>query len=108
MDGTQRMSCPICRGHGYTGHAGDTDPRRCEYCADWRQFAACQGNLNLMFDDRKERQAKRICDTCPVTRECFTEAMTLTRISMYHAPHGVWAGTNRRERISYLRRHRAK
>lgn len=102
------MSCPVCKGHGYVGHAGDTDPRQCEYCNDWRQFAACQGHLDLMFNDEQERRAKKICDTCPVTSECFTEAMHLTQQGYFHAPHGIWAGTNRRERINYLRTQRAK
>lgn len=101
-------TCPVCKGHGFTGHAGDPDPRQCEYCSDWRRFAACQDKTDLMFNDERERQAKRICNDCPVTSECFTEAMTLTRRGYFHAPHGIWAGTNRRERLNYIRRHRAK
>ncbi|WAM19087.1 WhiB family transcriptional regulator [Rhodococcus sp. JS3073] len=37
---------------------------------------------------RRERQAKAVCATCPVQRECHTPAITVGE------PYGVWGGTS--------------
>ena len=41
---------------------------------------------------RRERQAKAVCATCPVQRECHTHAITVGE------PYGVWGGTSEADR----------
>ncbi len=70
---------------------------------DWQQDAACRGEHAVAFFppphfERKdlrlarERRAKAICRTCPVSSECLDAAMSARE------PHGVWGGLNEVER----------
>lgn len=68
---------------------------------DWRQDAACAGQMGLFFgpDDettgqrlRRECKAKALCAACPVWAECQ---------SLFRAigtEHGVWAGMGESDR----------
>jgi len=73
----------------------------------WTDRAACRrADLRLFFGpenerpaDRKLREdaAKRICRTCPVTKNCLARAIT-------HAEHGIWGASNEDERKTIRRR----
>lgn len=65
---------------------------------EWRKQAACRGmDPNLFFVDRgdtkKCREARAICEPCPVKAECLQYAIDLDS----HL-EGVWGGTTERER----------
>ncbi|MHB1498966.1 MAG: WhiB family transcriptional regulator [Acidimicrobiales bacterium] len=70
---------------------------------DWQVKAACRGQPAAIFFapthfERKEtrvareRQAKAVCATCPVRRECLEYALRIRE------PHGIWGGLNESER----------
>ena len=40
----------------------------------------------------RERQAKAVCATCPVHKECLDFALRIRE------PHGIWGGLNEIER----------
>jgi WhiB family redox-sensing transcriptional regulator len=65
---------------------------------DWRERAACaDGDPEVMFvEGAAQHLAKRICNPCPVRRECLTDALD-NRIHM-----GVWGGMTGRERRALL------
>jgi WhiB family redox-sensing transcriptional regulator len=66
---------------------------------DWRAEALCaRSDPNLWFSPGaiEHREAKRICNMCPVRAECLSYAMAEP------IDHGVWGGMTERER----RRHR--
>jgi WhiB family redox-sensing transcriptional regulator len=69
----------------------------------WLEQAACRGEQSAVFFppatfERKEvrlareRSAKAICRTCPVTEQCLDYALRTRE------PHGVWGGLNEVER----------
>ena len=69
----------------------------------WQLRAACRGpDASLFFPpshferkdekDEREAQAKLICRTCPVKRECLDYALRIRE------PHGIWGGLNESER----------
>ncbi|UDG98909.1 WhiB family transcriptional regulator [Rhodococcus opacus] len=77
-------------------------PRPCTQLWDWQMHALCRNTGTELFfahDDegrgariRRERQAKAVCATCPVQRECHTHAITVGE------PYGVWGGTTEADR----------
>lgn len=42
--------------------------------------------------NERERRAKDICASCPVTHECLDYAVSIRE------PHGIWGGLNEAER----------
>ena len=61
----------------------------------------CEGRSNLFFPDdlpnpeaRKlaTKVAKRLCQECPILKDCFTYAIESNQ------RHGIWAGTTPSER----------
>jgi WhiB family transcriptional regulator, redox-sensing transcriptional regulator len=76
---------------------------------EWQQRAACRGEHAVAFFppphfERKElrlareRLAKAICRTCPVSSECLEYALSSQE------PHGVWGGLNEVERRLVVQR----
>lgn len=68
---------------------------------EWHHRAACQGERTALFfayDLDVQEEAKRICRTCPVRRECLRDA--LDRRDRY----GIWGGFNPQERKKLQRR----
>ena len=70
---------------------------------DWQAGAACRGHSAVIFFapahfERKEaralreRQAKAVCASCPVRKECLSFALRIRE------PHGIWGGLNEMER----------
>jgi WhiB family redox-sensing transcriptional regulator len=70
---------------------------------DWQAGAACRGQSAVIFfapthfehkEARavRERQAKAVCATCPVHKECLDFALRIRE------PHGIWGGLNEIER----------
>lgn len=65
----------------------------------WMDNAACKGHTNLYFptpgtghsNHTFHKQARQICDTCPVTTECRNYAIAID------ARHGMWAGQTANE-----------
>jgi WhiB family redox-sensing transcriptional regulator len=85
-----------------------TDPRLrdLERPDDWRDQAAC-----IQYADRVEffpargestREAKAVCATCSVRRECLEYALQWDHLC------GVWGGTSERERRQVRRRNRTR
>jgi WhiB family redox-sensing transcriptional regulator len=80
-----------------------------EYVSDWRAASACRtADPDLFFPvaagaaaSPQVSLALRICDDCPVKRECLDFAMRTREQA------GIWGGTTPEERIRVLRaRHR--
>ncbi len=65
---------------------------------NWQRDAACNGlNSELFFPEGPVDHAiLRLCRSCPVATECLDHALT-------HGEHGIWAGTNERQRREILR-----
>lgn len=72
---------------------------------DWQAGAACRGQSAVIFFapthfERKEaravreRQAKAVCASCPVRKDCLSFALRIRE------PHGIWGGLNEIERRS--------
>ncbi|MGH9105469.1 MAG: WhiB family transcriptional regulator [Acidimicrobiales bacterium] len=70
---------------------------------DWQARAACRGQSAAIFFapthfERKEaramreRQAKAVCGSCPVRKECLDYALRIRE------PHGIWGGLSEVER----------
>lgn len=69
---------------------------------DWQLQAACRGMATDVFfhpdrergdaRERREAQAKAVCASCPVRRECLEHALTVRE------PYGVWGGATEHER----------
>lgn len=70
---------------------------------DWQNKASCRGHSAAIFFapthfERKEaraareRQAKAVCASCPVRKECLNYALRIRE------PHGIWGGLNETER----------
>ncbi|MET0195701.1 WhiB family transcriptional regulator [Rhodococcoides fascians] len=67
----------------------------------WRRHARCRGFGYLFFGVehesradriRRESQAKRLCDGCPVIERCRRYALAQSEA------HGIWGGTTEVER----------
>jgi len=71
---------------------------------DWWQAAACRtADPDIFFPvsahgpgEDEIAQAKAICATCPVRRQCLQFALAT------HQVHGVWGGTTEEERRLHL------
>ena len=70
---------------------------------DWQAGAACRGQSAVIFfapthfarkeaRAMRERQAKTVCASCPVRRDCLNFALRIRE------PHGIWGGLNEIER----------
>lgn len=63
---------------------------------------ACAGDPELFFPMPSQvvqiAAAKRVCEGCPVRRDCLAFALT-------HAVHGIWGGTTEAERAQIQREH---
>lgn len=61
---------------------------------EWHERAACKGLTDLMYSERGEstREAKAVCASCPVRRQCRESA--LERNEQW----GVWGGMSGKER----------
>jgi WhiB family redox-sensing transcriptional regulator len=60
----------------------------------WRDEALCaQVDLDLFFPEKGEgnRDAKRVCRTCPVQTACLEEALLAD-------VEGIWGGLSQKER----------
>ena len=65
---------------------------------DWAMAAKCRGTGDVLFvQGAAQRQARVLCEDCPVRRECLAEALD-DRIEW-----GVWGGMTERERRHLLR-----
>jgi WhiB family redox-sensing transcriptional regulator len=67
---------------------------------DWREFAACKGRTSLFFPPKAERpqararreaQANRLCESCPVKSPCQSFARR-------NHEYGFWGGESEEER----------
>lgn len=71
---------------------------------DWFSRAACRGiPTALFFPDSQAAvppEVDKLCDRCPVRRECLAYAVTDAEIK------GVWAATSERDRAELRRRGR--
>lgn len=73
----------------------------------WWELAACKGMpVNTFYpgkgDEPGRRQAIAICDTCPVKRECLSDALE------HHDLNGIWGGTGKGVREIMLAQAKAK
>jgi WhiB family redox-sensing transcriptional regulator len=69
---------------------------------DWRIAAACRGMDTAVFyhpdnergpaRERREQQAKRICQRCPVLTSCRRWALSTRE------PYGIWGGMSPAQR----------
>ena len=71
----------------------------------WTSMAACKGQTATMFPaHHKDTQyivaARKVCDECPVRRECLDYALEYPAADM----HGVWAGLTPRQLAAEQRR----
>lgn len=60
---------------------------------NWRLDAACAGHDPELWFEHKEGSAalaKAICSTCPVARECLSDAMSQPNMAQVY---GIWGGT---------------
>jgi WhiB family redox-sensing transcriptional regulator len=73
----------------------DTDPS-----VDWREFAACKGQLSLFFPRKAERpqararreaKAGKLCSSCPVQPQCLDFARQ-------NREYGFWGGESEEDR----------
>lgn len=67
---------------------------------EWHYSAACHGHTDVFFPDvgdmyQSLKQARKICQTCPVQTECLDYSLTLP-----HPWIGVYAGLSPRERMT--------
>jgi WhiB family redox-sensing transcriptional regulator len=73
---------------------------------DWRDQAACIEHAQSVefFPARGEstREAKAVCQTCAVRRECLEYALQWDHLC------GVWGGMSERERRQVRRRNRTR
>lgn len=73
---------------------------------DWTQ-ASCLGTDNESFFPEPQRwttnnrTAVRICKECPILDDCFSYAIK-------HEYHGIWGGTNEKDREKYRARMRRR
>ena len=73
----------------------------------WQAKAACRGPHTSVFfppshferkedKEAREAQAKSICKSCAVRRDCLAYALRIRE------PHGIWGGLNEMERRQLL------
>ena len=70
---------------------------------EWRALAACVGcDTFVFFPPRGEdtAAARKICSTCPVTKECLEDAIWMRE------PAGIRGGLSTRERTKITRKRR--
>ncbi len=67
---------------------------------DWRVSANCQHNKpdELFVRGRLQRDARSVCQGCPVLTECLSHALD------NKVEFGVWGGLTERERRALLKR----
>lgn len=75
----------------------------------WFDYAACKGKTQLMFPKEHKdityiAQARAICKSCPVQKECLAYALEFPPADM----HGVWAGMTSRQLAAEQRRRKIK
>ncbi len=71
------------------GDAGEDDP------LGWREHALCaQTDPEAFFPEKggSTREAKKVCQTCPVQAECLAYALE------HDERFGIWGGLSERER----------
>lgn len=71
----------------------------------WFDLASCKGKTALMFPKQHKdityiAQARAICKSCPVKKECLSYALEFPAADM----HGVWAGLTSRQLAAEQRR----
>ena len=68
--------------------------------ADWQEYSACHGHLELFFGkvaerpqarERREAKAQKLCDTCVVRQPC-------RQFAREHLEYGYWGGENEEDR----------
>ncbi|MGA9277799.1 WhiB family transcriptional regulator [Ilumatobacter sp.] len=68
--------------------------------ADWRDFAACTGRIQLFFAkvaerpqarQRREDRARKLCDSCAVRSDC-------RQFARDNHEYGFWGGENEEDR----------
>jgi WhiB family redox-sensing transcriptional regulator len=69
--------------------------------SDWYNHGLCREKNpdDLFVTGAEQNVAKRVCFSCPVWRECLSEALD-NRIQ-----YGVWGGLTERDRRKLLRQH---
>lgn len=72
---------------------------------NWRAHANCQGKTHLMFPTEYKdityiKQARQICNNCPVKTQCLNHALEYPAADM----HGVWAGLTSRQLLQEQRK----
>lgn len=81
----------------------DDDYPRNPLGGEWQQYGACRGlDPDMFFPQRGDtvREAKTVCDACPVRPQCLEYAITNGE------KFGIWGGLSERERRR-IRRQRA-
>jgi WhiB family redox-sensing transcriptional regulator len=73
---------------------------------EWHYDAACHGKTETFFPEvgnmySSLREARQICQTCPVRKPCLDYALTLP-----HPWLGVYAGLSPRQRMTIRRNER--
>jgi WhiB family redox-sensing transcriptional regulator len=72
---------------------------------EWMEHARCRGRTSLFFpldeNGASARQARIICQKCPVRDACLESALSDPTLV------GIWAGTSTRERRRMRRQRRA-
>lgn len=73
---------------------------------DWQRLGSCRGaNSSVFFHPDSERgnarlareaHAKRICQSCPVLRQCRQHALEVQE------PYGIWGGMGENERRAMI------
>jgi WhiB family transcriptional regulator, redox-sensing transcriptional regulator len=68
----------------------------------WQDQAVCKNKSDLFFGSynerttakiKREQEAKKLCDVCPVLTQCRTHART-------HSEYGFWGGESEEERYT--------
>jgi hypothetical protein len=88
----------------YTGSVPET-----ERTPDWRLRAACLGQWRVMHPDNDTKEieaAKAVCKRCPVTVDCFFDAVRTD--DMEHGIRAGLRGGERRAVLKELRRRQAE
>ena len=88
----------------YTGSVPDTARP-----TDWRLRAACLGQWQVMHPDNDTKEieaAKAVCKGCPVTTDCFFDAVRTG--DMEHGIRAGLSGGERRTVLKELRRRQAE
>lgn len=75
--------------------------------ATWQQRAACNDRPEPFYysdnerreaREEKDRVAQKICELCPVKRECLVDSV------VRREPYGTWGGVTQGERAAVLAR----